>query len=54
MTSRNGSKGSKNQGSPQAGHYQMELGADFQAGDDNKGKTYRSHTGNKSHYKHED
>ncbi|MFX3625271.1 MAG: imidazoleglycerol-phosphate dehydratase [Ectobacillus sp.] len=54
MTSRNGSKGSKNQGSPQAGHYQMEFGAEFSTGDDNKGKGYRSRKGSKSQYKHED
>ncbi|WP_028400367.1 hypothetical protein [Ectobacillus panaciterrae] len=54
MTSRNGSKGSQNQGSPQSGHYQMEFGAEFASGDDNKGKEYRSQKGSKSNLKHED
>ncbi|MBO9128371.1 imidazoleglycerol-phosphate dehydratase [Bacillus sp. 165] len=54
MTNRNGSKGSGNQSSPQAGHYQMEFGSEFQVGDNNKGKEYRSHKGSKSKQKHED
>jgi hypothetical protein len=54
MTNRNGSKGSGNQGSPQAGQYQMEFGSEFQTGDDNKGKEYNSHKGSKSKKKHED
>ncbi|MFB9757821.1 imidazoleglycerol-phosphate dehydratase [Ectobacillus funiculus] len=48
MTSRNGSKGSKNQGSPEAGHNQMQLGSHLVTGDDNKGREYRSRKGSKS------
>ncbi|MEH6888840.1 imidazoleglycerol-phosphate dehydratase [Bacillus sp. JJ864] len=48
MTNRNGSKGSGNQGAPKAGQYQQELGAEFNTGDDNKGKEYRSKKGSKS------
>lgn len=48
MTSRNGSKGSKNQGSPEAGQNQMNLGDHLVTGDDNKGKEYRSRKGSKS------
>jgi hypothetical protein len=54
MTSRNGSKGSKNQGAPKASKYQTEFGAEFSSGDDNKGKEYRSYKGSKSKQKHED
>lgn len=47
MTSRNGSKGSQNQGSPQAQNNQ-EFSSEFVSGDDNKGKEYRSKKGSKS------
>ena len=42
MTNRNGSKGSGNQGSPKSGQFQQEFSAEFETGDDNKGKEYRS------------
>ncbi|MGI2747858.1 imidazoleglycerol-phosphate dehydratase [Bacillus cytotoxicus] len=48
MTNRNGSHGSKNQGSPQLGQFQQEFGAEFEVGNDNKGKEYRSKKGSKS------
>ncbi|MFD3446233.1 hypothetical protein ACFDTO_16685 [Microbacteriaceae bacterium 4G12] len=54
MTSRNGSKGSKNQSSPQAGHQQAKLGAGLVTGNNNKGEEYRSRMGSKSNTKHED
>ncbi|SFD49925.1 hypothetical protein SAMN05428981_101659 [Bacillus sp. OV194] len=47
MTSRNGSKGSQNQGSPQA-QYNQEFSSEFVSGNDNKGKEYRSKKGSKS------
>ncbi|RXY98396.1 imidazoleglycerol-phosphate dehydratase [Fictibacillus sp. S7] len=47
MTSRNGSKGSQNQGSPRAQNNQ-EFSSEFMSGDDNKGKEYRSKKGSKS------
>ncbi|WP_108669243.1 imidazoleglycerol-phosphate dehydratase [Peribacillus acanthi] len=47
MTSRNGSKGSQNQNSPQA-QYNQEFGSEFVSGDNNKGNEYRSKIGNKS------
>ncbi|CAG9611632.1 hypothetical protein BACCIP111899_00804 [Bacillus rhizoplanae] len=48
MSSRNGSKGSGNQGAPKVGQYQQEFGTEFVIGDDNKGKEYRSKKGSKS------
>lgn len=42
MTNRNGSKGSGNQGSPRSGQFQQEFSAEFETGNDNKGKEYRS------------
>ena len=42
MTNRNGSKGSGNQGSPKSGQFQQEFSAEFETGNDNKGKEYRS------------
>ncbi|SFI95403.1 MULTISPECIES: imidazoleglycerol-phosphate dehydratase [unclassified Bacillus (in: firmicutes)] len=48
MTNRNGSIGSGNQGAPKAGQYQQEFGTEFIAGDNNKGKEYRSKKGSKS------
>ena len=38
MTNRNGSKGSGNQGSPKSGQFQQEFSAEFETGNDNKGK----------------
>jgi len=48
MTNRNGSKGSGNQGSPKSGQFQQEFSAEFETGNDNKGKEYRSKKGSKS------
>lgn len=42
MTNRNGSKGSGNQGSPKSGQFQQEFSTEFETGNDNKGKEYRS------------
>ncbi|MDG4656898.1 imidazoleglycerol-phosphate dehydratase [Ectobacillus antri] len=53
MTSKNGSKGSGNQGTPKKGTYQMEFGSEL-SGNDNKGKEYRSHKGSKSKQNYED
>jgi hypothetical protein len=47
MTSRNGSKGSQNQGSPQAQHDQ-EFASELISGNNNKGNEYRSKKGSKS------
>jgi hypothetical protein len=47
MTNRNGSRGSRNQGAPDA-----EIAQEITTGDDNKGKTYRSKKGSKSKLKH--
>lgn len=47
MTNRNGSDGSKNQGSPKAQHDQ-EFSSEFMSGDNNKGNEYRSKIGSKS------
>ncbi|AZJ19536.1 imidazoleglycerol-phosphate dehydratase [Bacillus wiedmannii] len=48
MTNRNGSKGSGNQGSPKSGQFQQEFSTEFETGNDNKGKEYRSKKGSKS------
>ncbi|AFQ08198.1 TPA: imidazoleglycerol-phosphate dehydratase [Bacillus pacificus] len=48
MTNRNGSKGSGNQSSPKSGQFQQEFSAEFETGNDNKGKEYRSKKGSKS------
>lgn len=48
MTNRNGSKGSGNQGSPESGQFQQEFSVEFETGNDNKGKEYRSKKGSKS------
>ncbi|MEH7456568.1 imidazoleglycerol-phosphate dehydratase [Bacillus pseudomycoides] len=48
MTNRNGSQGSGNQGSPKSGQFQQEFSSEFEAGNDNKGKEYRSKKGSKS------
>ena len=48
MTNRNGSQGSGNQGSPKSGQFQQEFGTEFETGNDNKGKEYRSKKGSKS------
>ena len=42
MTNRNGSKGSGNQGSPKSGQFNQEFSTEFETGNDNKGKEYRS------------
>lgn len=42
MTNRNGSQGSGNQGSPKSGQFQQEFSTEFETGNDNKGKEYRS------------
>jgi hypothetical protein len=47
MTSRNGSEGSKNQGSPKAQHDQ-EFASELISGNNNKGNEYRSKKGSKS------
>jgi hypothetical protein len=47
MSSRNGSKGSQNQGSPHA-QYNQELSSELVSGDNNKGNEYRSKKGSKS------
>ncbi|OZM58112.1 imidazoleglycerol-phosphate dehydratase [Lottiidibacillus patelloidae] len=47
MTSRNGSKGSKNQNAPDA-----EFSRELSSGDNNKGNDYRSKKGSKSQLKH--
>jgi hypothetical protein len=47
MTNRNGSEGSKNQGSPKTQHDQ-EFSNEFMSGDNNKGNEYRSEIGSKS------
>ena len=41
MTNRNGSKGSGNQ-SPKSGQFNQEFSTEFETGNDNKGKEYRS------------
>lgn len=48
MTNRNGSKGSGNQGSPKSGQFNQEFSTEFETGNDNKGKEYRSKKGSKS------
>ncbi|MGR5988961.1 imidazoleglycerol-phosphate dehydratase [Bacillus sanguinis] len=48
MTNQNGSKGSGNQGSPKSGQFQQEFSTEFETGNDNKGKEYRSKKGSKS------
>ncbi|MDM5317179.1 imidazoleglycerol-phosphate dehydratase [Fictibacillus sp. b24] len=50
MTNRNGSEGSKNQGSPKAQHDQ-EFSSELATGDNNKGNKYRSKIGSKSQSK---
>ncbi|MEM5634894.1 imidazoleglycerol-phosphate dehydratase [Bacillus cereus] len=45
MTNRNGSKGSGNQGSPKSGQFNQEFSTEFETGNDNKGKEYRSKKG---------
>ncbi|MCM3718166.1 imidazoleglycerol-phosphate dehydratase [Fictibacillus phosphorivorans] len=47
MTNRNGSEGSKNQGSPKAQHDQ-EFASELISGNNNKGNEYRSKKGSKS------
>jgi hypothetical protein len=47
MTSRNGSDGSQNQGSPKAQHDQ-EFASELISGNNNKGNEYRSKKGSKS------
>ena len=42
MTNRNGSKGSGNQGSPKSDQFNQEFSTEFETGNDNKGKEYRS------------
>ena len=42
MTNRNGSKGSGNQGSLKSGQFNQEFSTEFETGNDNKGKEYRS------------
>lgn len=57
MTSKNGSKGSKNQSSPKrtgklkGGEVTAEFAKEIATGDQNKGKTYRSNIGSKSQLK---
>jgi hypothetical protein len=47
MTSRNGSEGSQNQGSPHTQHDQ-EFSSELVTGNNNKGNEYRSKKGSKS------
>ncbi|KGP73078.1 hypothetical protein [Pontibacillus yanchengensis] len=57
MTSKNGSKGSQNQNSPKrtgnlpGGKMKEEFAKEIHAGDNNKGKEYRSNKGSKSQLK---
>ncbi|MEC3509962.1 imidazoleglycerol-phosphate dehydratase [Bacillus thuringiensis] len=48
MTTPHGRKGSGNQGSPKSGQFNQEFSTEFETGNDNKGKEYRSKKGSKS------